>query len=123
MWLTKACGEVLSEMVTAEARDDLDAAELVCEGAWCWLGERRVHRMTERRLLQIMALRDCTDDPQQKVRRYTINEMGRAVLRRPAVIQDLVRVLIVGGAWKLNGDQIEMLDGPVEPESTQEVKS
>lgn len=109
MWLTKALHAILMAMVEAERRGDLEAAEIVCDGA-CWLGDRRIHPGSVRRLLTLTAIRDVSDTT--GCQRYVINDMGRSILRRPAIIQELSAALRAGGSYTIREDRIvPLVDG------------
>lgn len=107
MWLTKALATILREMRDAEDRGDSDAAELVC-GSECWLGDRRVHRGSVDRLLTLTAISDRSDEG-AALERYCINEMGRAILRRPDIIQEYTAALRAGGSYTIRDDRLVMI--------------
>ena len=94
--LSKAAKQILIDMLDAETRDDLEDAEIVCEGRECWLGLRRVSKACVNELLRLCLLHD--DSEQGKgVERYTLNSEGRAI-----VLDEKYTPLIVRA---LNGEQ------------------
>lgn len=107
MWLTNTLDEILREMIAATDREDVENAEIVCEGIFCYLGLRRVHRGSVRRLLTLMAISDRSDGSME---RYAVNDMGRAIVRRPAIIQELATALREKKAYTIRDDRIVPLD-------------
>lgn len=105
MWLTEGTAKASREMVEAEARGDHEGAEIVCGSRECWLGYRRVQRGTVRKLLRMLAISDRSEEG-AALERYAINDTGRAILRRPALVGDINRALISGGAFKIADDQL-----------------
>ncbi len=104
MWLTRALATILREMRDAEDRGDSYAAELVCCSE-CWLGDRRVHRGSVTRLLQMTAISDRSEEG-AALERYCINGMGRAILRRPEIIQEYAAALRSGGSYTIRDDHL-----------------
>jgi hypothetical protein len=109
MWLTKALDTILREMIAAEDREDFEEAEIVCDGGLCYVGDRRIHKGSVYRLLQLMAIKDVSDT--KGCERYRVNDMGRSIVRRPAIIQELARALIDKKSYTIKDDRIVMLDG------------
>lgn len=106
MWLTAAMRSILDEMIAADMREDFEDAEIVCEGV-CYLGNRRIHRGSVTRLLTIMAISDCSNSGGME--RYRVNEIGRAAVVRPQVIQELRDALVRGGAYSIRENRIVLL--------------
>lgn len=78
--------------------DDLD---ILCEGRVCYLGHRRIQHKTVRQLLQVLCLREeCYGNSQY----YTINDTGRAVLRRPRLVLEISEALIRMRPFTINKD-------------------
>jgi hypothetical protein len=105
MWLTPGTYQALREMSDAATRGDYEGAEIVCGGKECWLGDRRVQRRTVIWLLRMMAISDRSEEG-AALERYCINDTGRAILRRPALVGDINRALVAGGAFRIENDQI-----------------
>jgi hypothetical protein len=57
-----------------------------------------------------MAIRDVSDV--KGARRYTINETGELLLRRPDQEDVVRRMLLAGGAWTIRGDEIVPMERP-----------
>lgn len=64
MPLTRAMLSVLRRMSDAEAADNLEDAEIVCDGRSCWLGTDRIARKTVDGLLCFVAI--SLEDMEQK---------------------------------------------------------
>lgn len=107
VWLTKAMLDVLKEMIAAEARDDLDGAEIVQDGL-CYLGLRRIHPGTITRLLQLMAISDRSDT--EIMRRYRINDTGRAIVNRPEIVREIMVAVSRHQAFTIRDNQVVALD-------------
>lgn len=88
--ISKAAYRLLTELRNAEAIDDLDAAEVVCEGRFCYVGSRRVAKATVNELLRLVLLRDV-GDAGAVVQRYALNEEGRAILQDPNYVPQILR--------------------------------
>jgi len=81
MPLTKKMLEVMQLMYDAELADNLEDAEIVCDGRSCWLGLERVPRKTVDGLLCFVAI--SLEEMGTQVERYTLNETGRMLLISP----------------------------------------
>ena len=103
MWLTKATHDILKEMAAADSREDYEDAEIVCDGGLCYLGLRRVHPGSINRLLHMMAISDRSDSD---VRRYCINDTGRAIVRRPAIVQEIMWATAQKKAFTIRDDRV-----------------
>lgn len=107
--LSKGAMRVLAELrdleVKANAQENGDAddwPEIACEGIECYLGHRRIHARTVRSLLECMAISDSAEG---SFHRYTINDTGRAILRRPALADEVMIALCCGqGAFTIDGN-------------------
>ncbi len=69
--------------------------EAVQEGIEVWVDLRRFHAGTIYKALQLCALRDVSDDT-GTLRRYVLNEVGRAILNDPAQADKVVMLLTMG---------------------------
>jgi hypothetical protein len=96
--------QILHEMARAEAADELDDAELVCEGLLCFLGERRVSLRSVKKLLQLVAIRE--DSYSESVHRYTLNDVGRALVRRPELEGEVREALLRGVNFTVKDDRL-----------------
>lgn len=95
MTLSVAARRVLQRMKAAEDADDLDNAEIVCEGRICYVGLDRTTKGVVYELLRYVLIHD--DSEQGKgVERYTLNEEGRAILADPNYVPLITRVLSGG---------------------------
>ena len=98
--------QILREMHDATVREDFENAEIVCEGIECWLGIRRVACVTVDMLLRLVCL---SEDSENKVRRYTINGTGEAVLRRPELVEEIAQALVSRKPFSIKNDQVKYL--------------
>lgn len=71
--------EVLGIMAAREHDDD---GELVWEGREIWVGDERTSSAVALELLRACAVKDVSDHPDSAMRRYAINETGRAIIAR-----------------------------------------
>ena len=94
--ISKAAMSILTRLNDAEDRDDLDDAEVVCEGRTCYLGLDAVSKAKVYELLRLVLLRDATDQNGQ-MERYTLNEEGRAMVKNPDYVPKIVS-LTTGGS-------------------------
>jgi len=67
---------VLRLMLEAELAEQFEEAELVCDGAQCWVGLERTSRTIVSELLRRALIRDCGESG-KGIERYTLNEDGR----------------------------------------------
>lgn len=107
--LTKRMLEVMAQMQAATDREDYENAEIVRDNCvrgngGCWLGEMRISPRTVNSLLSLVALRETNDGGQCS--RYTLNEVGRALLRRPALRDEIIASLLQGGSWTVENDKM-----------------
>ena len=80
--------EILKKMVAADADEDYEDAELVCEGRECWLGHWRIRRAAVNELLLNCLISDRGEE--KGIERFAINEDGRkAAIDRSYVNQAL----------------------------------
>lgn len=91
----------LHDMQVAEAEECFEDAEIVCEGIQCWLGDRQVSYRTVQALLRLLLVSESGD---RQVHRYTLNDCGRGVLRRPALAEEIAHALRAGGAFTITPD-------------------
>ena len=90
--ISKAAMRALVRMKDAESADNLDDAEIVCEGRTCYIGLDLIAKATVNELLRLVLIRDDSDQ-NGKVERYSINEEGRAILDDPNYIPKIVPIL------------------------------
>ena len=83
---------VLIQMKQAEAEDNLDDAEIVCEGRSCYVGLDSISKATVNELLQFVLIRDGSDQG-GKMERYSLNEEGRAMVDDPNYVPKIVEIL------------------------------
>jgi hypothetical protein len=105
--LTKRMLDVLAMMQAAKDREDYEAAEIVKDGGACWLGQQRISPRTVNSLLHLMALRESNDGG--ACRRYTINSVGSALLRRPELRDEIIGALLKGGSWTIQNDKLVII--------------
>jgi hypothetical protein len=109
VWLTKATYEILEKMMAADARGDFENAEIVSDddGGACYLGLHRVHSGSINRLLIMMAISDRSDT---SMRRYCINDAGRAIVRRPNIVQEIMWATAHKKPFTIKNDRVIELD-------------
>ena len=100
---------VLRQMRLTDAQRRYEDAELVGEGRSFWLAYRRVSRSTVNQLLRLVAISDCSDAGGAALERYKINEVGRAIVRRPEIIAEIETALRTGGAFTVRDNRIVSL--------------
>lgn len=101
-FLTPAMLRLLRLMHEAETADRLDDAELVCEGARCWVGEVCTTKATANRLLRLTLISESSFGSGTQV--FTLNSTGRAVLRRPALASELEAALLSSKPFTIGAD-------------------
>jgi hypothetical protein len=115
--MTPACLSILQAMADAQRRLDAEEptepeeeSELVCEGIYCYLGTRRVHRKTVRALLDATAISDVSDSG-EGLQRFAINSTGEAILRRPELAHEVwAHIYGQKGSFTIKNDRIVLLD-------------
>lgn len=100
--MTPAMKRHLAALVAAEGAGDHDGAEIVCEGLSCWRGDDRISRSTVKRMLLLTLISASSVPGCTEV--YTVNDAGRAVLRRPELAQELQSALRRGAPFTLGAD-------------------
>jgi hypothetical protein len=110
--LTPAAWQLLRESVAALDRKDYEAAEIVCEGIEAWIGHRRTTRATVKKLLDFTLVSEEYSDGRfgGGYCVYLPNETGRAALRRPELIAEILDALMKGGSFTIQNDRIVPLD-------------
>lgn len=93
MPLTKAMLNVLRKMNDAEVADNLEDAEIVCDGNACWLGLDRIARKTVDGLLCFVAI--TLEEMGVKVERYTLNGTGKMLLRHPEKADEVMAATLI----------------------------
>lgn len=112
MGLSKAATRILQEMCDNEKRRDFYRAEIVQEGLVAYCGYRRISVRSINELLRCTAISEETDGP--RMRRYTINDAGRSILRRPQLADELRAAIFGGvGSFTIIRDKLRRL--PDEP--------
>lgn len=98
--LTPRAMEVLRMMLQGDE-------EFVAEGIHCWVGDVQVSRATLRQLLRCLALKDVSD--QSGIERYVVNDIGKAILERPALAEEVaVKALAGQGFTVIDGSVVDM---------------
>ena len=83
---------ILTRLKDAEDADNMDDAEVVCEGRTCFVGLDTVSKAKVYELLRLVLISD--DSEQGKgVERYSLNEEGRAMVNDPNYIPKIVPLL------------------------------
>ena len=83
---------MLTQMKEAENADNLDDAEIVCEGRYCYVGLDSISKATVNELLRLILISDDSDQ-NGKMERYSLNEEGRAMVNDPNYIPKIVSIL------------------------------
>lgn len=94
-------------MQGATEREDYEAAEIVKDGHACYLGNKRISPRTVSSLLSLMALRETNDGG--ALRRYSINSVGQALIRRPEIRDEIIGALLKGGSWTVENDKLVII--------------
>lgn len=81
--------------------------EIVCEGVQCWIGTRQTSWGLVRGLLRLLALKDVSDT--KGLQRFTINDTGRAILRRPELENEITYHILKGKPFTVVNDHIKAL--------------
>ena len=90
--ISKGAMRILERLKAAEDADELDDAEIVCEGRVCYVGLDTVSKAKVYELLRYVLIRD--DSEQDKgVERYSLNEEGRAIVADPSYVPKIVTLL------------------------------
>lgn len=111
--LTPAAWRLLRESVTALDRDDDAGAEIVCEGIEAWIGNRRTTRATVDQLLYFTLVSEAYGDGfGQGYTVYLPNDTGRAALRRPAVLAEILEAFEKGGSFTVRDDRVVPMESP-----------
>lgn len=102
--LTERAHEILQQMHSAEAQEDWENAEIVCDGIECWLGLTRVSRRTVTCLLRHVAVSMASEPGSAE--RYTLSGTGRRILVDPSVADRVVAAMLAGEAVDGAGNPI-----------------
>lgn len=88
-------------MLEAHEAEDWENAELVCDGAECWIGDHRTSRPTLAKMLRLGILRadafNKTGLGSGHAERFTLNEEGIALARDPNYVPKLVSLVVTPG--------------------------
>jgi len=101
---------VLRRMAEAEAAGLHEDAEIVCSGLDCWIGLARTNHAVVRALLLHVVVSDVSDEA--GMRRYALNGTGKAAVRRPEILPEIVAALAAGTAFTVRDDRIIPVDNP-----------
>ena len=102
--MTPALRKMLQAMADAEDRGEYEDAEAVCDRLQVWVGDEQYSWRTIMAGIRLMALRDVSDV--KGARRYTINSVGRLLLRSPDQADRIREIMIRGGSWTIKGDEV-----------------
>lgn len=111
MAITTGMMRCLGDMIKAEQEGRYEDSEIVCDGLWCWLGERRVHRKTVRALLRLVAISEQSDSG--GVQRFVINGVGRSIKDDPKMADSIAVAIMRGGGFSI-------VDGKIVPLPSQD---
>lgn len=107
MEISKAMLATLKTMIDADGAGQYEDAEIVCEGRSCWLGDRQVSRATVNSLLCMLVISDASDSG--GIERYTVNEVGRALLQHPELAPRIAKAIAEQKPFSVSGDTIVLL--------------
>ena len=94
-------------MKAAESAQNWDDAEIVCDGADCWLGDQRISRRTVNSLVRVVAL---SFDDGGGAEHFTLNGTGRALADNPTLVRDVEAAIARGGAFSIeDGKVVDLL--------------
>lgn len=97
--------EMMGLMAEAEDREDYEDAEAVADGLEVFVGLRQFSWRTVMAGLRLMAIKDATDEG-GGARRFTVTDVGRLLLRQPAMEEDIIRAIGEDKAFSVIGDEI-----------------
>ena len=83
---------VLELLKAAEDIDNLDDAEIVCEGRVCYVGLKTISKAKVFELLRLVLIRDNSNQG-GGLERYSLNEEGRKFLANPTYVPQIVSAL------------------------------
>jgi hypothetical protein len=108
---SKAMLEMLAAM--DGAGDDDYEAEVVRERRQCWRGAARVANRILEEAVRCSALDSVGDEG--GIERYVINGIGRAVLRRPELAEEIMAAALAGRQFTVRDDRVADLQDPSPP--------
>lgn len=79
-------------------------SEVVREGRQCWLGSRRISSRILDEAIICSAVDDISDS--KTVKRYVLSEIGRAVLRRPELAEEVTAAILSRQQFTVHDDRI-----------------
>lgn len=109
--MTPSLHTMLTLMQEAEDREDWENAEAVADGIRVFVGLEPFHWKTIHQGLRLMAISDVSDEG-GGVRRFTINSVGRLLLKHPDQEQEVIKASLAGGAWTVKDDKFILLEEP-----------
>jgi hypothetical protein len=110
-FLSPSMRRTLEELRDNADQERYEDAEIVCDGLECWLGQRRIARMTVNKLQQLTSISDVSDQ-NGGTQRFTINETGRNILKDESQVPELFKALRAGGAWTWRDGKLVPLKTP-----------
>jgi hypothetical protein len=87
-----------------EPLDEDYESEIVREARQCWFGSERVSGRVLNEAIRCRAVDDVSDEG--GIERYVINEIGRAVLRRPDLAGEIAAAILSGRQFTVRDDAI-----------------
>lgn len=95
------------------AGDDDYEAEVVREGRQCWRGAERVPNRAIDEAIRCSAVDSVGDEG--GIERYVINGVGRAVLRRPELAEEILAAIGSGRQFTVKEDRVADMADPSPP--------
>jgi hypothetical protein len=86
--------------------DDVDV-DIVQEGSQAYVGNRRTSGSVVKSLLRCMAIKKVEDDG--KLARYRISDIGRSILRRPKLADEVYEAVLGRIPFQIIDDQIVLM--------------
>jgi len=111
--LTKRAVEIIRRMAAAEAREDYENAEIVCDSLTCRLGEDLVSRRTVMALLRHTAISTASEPG--SLERYVLSGSGRKMAVDPSVADRVMAAIISGVNCDEEGNPLPREGEPAGP--------
>ena|SRR5271165_2240128 len=97
----------LQAMAHQESLENWADAELVCKGTVCYLKSKRIYWHTVKEMLQLLTI--SSRGSEGNIQRYMLNSVGRSILRRPELEQEVKDAQAKGGSWTIQFDKVARL--------------
>jgi hypothetical protein len=104
--MSPACKRLLETLLAMEKEPDGSyEAEVVCDGAACYVGVERFSRKTVNEAVRVCALENVSDEG--GIDRFTLNEIGKGMLRRPELEREILDAIKSGRSVLVGDDRVK----------------